>query len=55
MKDQLHSFESKGVPATLAADADSSVEAALYEGQYQIVFFSPEALLCDDTEPRLQR
>ena len=54
MKDQIHSLESKGIKATfvnrdLSTDTDSSVEAALHEGQYQIVFFSPEALLCQDT------
>ena len=55
MKDQIHSLESKGIKATLkfcdqrSSNGQTAVEAALHEGQYQIVFFSPEALLCQDT------
>ena len=53
MKDQIHSLVSKQIKAMfvtrdVTTDTDSSVQAALYEGQYQIVFFSPEVLLCDD-------
>ena len=54
MKDQLLSLEKKGINATFVTkehtvDADNSAEATLYEGKYQIVFFSPEALVCENT------
>ena len=54
MKDQLLSLEKKGINATFVTkertiDSDDPAEAALYEGKYQIVFFSPEALVCEDT------
>ena len=53
MKDQIHSLQTKGIKSTFVtkdlADSDDTVEQALYEGSYQIIFFSPEALLCDDT------
>lgn len=54
MKDQVHSLESKGVKSMFvtketARDCDDSSTEKLYEGCFQIVFFSPEALLCNDT------
>ena len=53
MKDQIHSLQTKGIKCTFVtkdlADSDDAVEQALYEGSYQIIFFSPEALLCEDT------
>ena len=53
MKDQIHSLQMKGIKSTFItkdlADSDDAVEQALCEGSYQIIFFSPEALLCDDT------
>ena len=54
MKDQLHSLQTKGVTSTIVTknftdESDNPVEPALYEGAYQVVFFSPEALLCKAT------
>ena len=53
MKDQIQSLRTKGIKSTFVskdlADSDDDVEQALYEGTYQIIFFSPETLLCDDT------
>ncbi|MCG8623522.1 MAG: DEAD/DEAH box helicase [Proteobacteria bacterium] len=57
MKDQVHSLETKGIKSVFvtkdtAKDSesdDSSFEQQLYEGSFQVVFFSPEALLCNDT------
>ena len=54
MKDQIRSLDSKGITATLVSksstpDDGSAVEQTLYEGGYQIIFFSPEALLGEET------
>ena len=57
MKDQVHSLETKGIKSVFvtkdtAKDSESdysSFEQQLYEGSFQVVFFSPEALLCSDT------
>ena len=53
MKDQVHSLATKGIRAAFVTkettkDCANSVEQQLHEGAYQLVFFSPEALLCDD-------
>ena len=37
------------VVCTLESDCDDASLQGLHEGQYQIVFFSREALLCSDT------
>jgi ATP-dependent DNA helicase RecQ len=51
MKDQVHSLETKGVSSIYVTKnmSDDWQEQKLYEGGYQILFFSPEALVCDDT------
>ena len=54
MKDQVHSLETKGVSSiyvskNMSDGTNESQEQKLYEGKYQIIFFSPEALVCDDT------
>ena len=57
MKDQVHSLETKGIKSVFVTkdtakdseSGDSSFEQQLYEGSFQVVFFSPEALLCNDT------
>ena len=53
MKDQVHSLETKGVSSiyvskNMSDGTNESQEQKLYEGKYQIIFFSPEALVCDD-------
>ena len=52
MKDQVDSLTSKGVSSiyvTKNMDNSDQVERRLYEGRYQVMFFSPEAIVCDDT------
>ena len=52
MKDQVDSLTSKGVSSiyvTKNMDNSDQVERRLYEGRYQVIFFSPEAIVCDDT------
>ena len=54
MKDQVHSLETKGVSSihvtkNMSDGLSDSQEQKLYEGGYQILFFSPEAVVCDDT------
>ena len=51
MKDQVHSLEAKGVSSIYVTKngISDSQEQMTYEGEYQIMFFSPEALVCDDT------
>ena len=53
MKNQIRSLDSKGTTATLVSksttpDDGSAVEQTLHEGGYQIIFFSPEALLGEE-------
>ena len=56
-KDKVHCLEAKGIKSVFvtkdtAKDLEcdgSSLEQPLYEGSFQVVFFSPEALLCNDT------
>ena len=54
MKDQVQSLATKGVKAVLVTKdtakecAGSSTVEQLHEGTFQVVLFSPEALLCDD-------
>ena len=52
MKNQVSSLAKHGVHSmyvTQESDCDDASLQGLHEGQYQIVFFSPEALLCSDT------
>ena len=52
MKNQVSSLAKHGVRSmyvTQESDCDDASLQGLHEGQYQIVFFSPEALLCSDT------
>ena len=51
MKDQVRSFERKGVKAVYYGEADSETRGDISQGAYQIVFVSPESLL-KDTEWR---
>jgi ATP-dependent DNA helicase RecQ len=46
MKDQVATFLSKGVSAVRAGDCHISTSQKIMEGEYQLVFFSPEAILC---------
>ena len=53
MNDQVCSLASKRIKAAFVTmetmkDCDSSVEQHLHEGAYQIVFFTPEAFLCNN-------
>ncbi len=48
MKDQVRAMTERNVTAVYAGEVDDDTETAICLGQYQLVFFSPEALLCDD-------
>ena len=46
MKDQVSTFTSKGIQAAcVISDISHEVKTGVEEGQYQLVFFSPEQLL----------
>ena len=48
MKDQVQSLERKGVKAVfLHSGTCDETKAGIYEGQYQLLFMSPETLLRD--------
>lgn len=51
MKDQVSSLAEKGMSAVYVGEASNSEDkiAQIYEGQFQVVFFSPELLLTDET------
>lgn len=52
MKNQVSYLAKHGVRSlyvTQETDCDDTSMQGLHEGRYQIVFFSPEALLCSDT------
>ena len=49
MKNQVSSLAKHGVRTMYESDCDDASLQGLHEGQYQIVFFSPEALLCSNT------
>ena len=51
MKDQVTSLMSKGVKGVYVTTCSEIIENVdkIHEGYYQVVFFSPEALLCDDS------
>ena len=52
MKDHIRSLDSKGVSKSSTREENldgSAVEQTLYEGGNQIIFFSPEALLGEET------
>ena len=52
MKNQVLSLAKHGVRSmyvTQESDCDDASLQGLHEGQYQILVFSPEALLCSDT------
>jgi bloom syndrome protein len=48
MEDQVASFDSKGIRAIHVLQEDYAVEK-LHAGQYQILFFSPEGILPNET------
>ena len=51
MKDQVSSFMKKGLSAVYVGEQSSNDDkiAQIHGGQYQVVFFSPELLLTDET------
>ena len=58
MKNQVSSLAKHGVRSmyvTQESDCDDASLQGLHEGQYQIVFFSPEALLCSVTWRDMQQ
>ena len=49
MKDQVSAFNSMGITSTLISDAEhaiKSVRTGIKQGEYQVIFVSPEALFC---------
>ena len=46
MKDQVATFLSRGVSAVRAGDCDINTSQKIMDGEYQLIFFSPEAILC---------
>ena len=51
MKDQVASLTKKGLSAVYVGEVGSNEDtvAEIHEGQYQVIFFSPELLLTDET------
>ena len=45
MNDQVASFQSKGVSAVRVGDCSPDTNSRIIEGEYQLVFISPEAIL----------
>ena len=48
MKDQVRAMLERNVSAVYTGSIDDNTEADITEGKYQLVFFSPEALLCEE-------
>lgn len=49
MKDQVDSFRKRGVSAGLVtSDCDEQMKTGVIEGRYQLVFISPEQLICKE-------
>ena len=49
VQDQVKSVMERGITAgeALQEDSPNDMEAKLYRGEYQLVFVSPEMILCD--------
>ena len=48
MKDQVANFGRRGVKCVLVAAKDRQVVQGIIAGDYQLVYLSPESLLCDE-------
>ena len=48
MKDQVRSMSERGVSAVYVGDINDNVEMDICSGKYQLVYMSPEMLICDD-------
>ena len=49
MKNQVDSFRKQGVSAGLVtSDCDEQMKTGVIEGRYQLVFISPEQLICKE-------
>lgn len=48
MKDQVYKFASRGLTCAYVGEdqMDSSVKVGVIDGKYQLVYLSPESLLC---------
>ena len=46
IEDQIAKYTKKGLKATFAGGEDKQVKCAIKNGEYQIVFISPESLFC---------
>jgi len=56
MKDQVSTFTSKGIQAAcVISDISHEVKTCVEEGQYQLVFFSPEQLLARNSRRSMLR
>ena len=49
MKDQVRQMTERNVSAVCVGDAESTTETQVCEGQFQLVYISPEALLTNPT------
>ena len=49
MKDQIRQMTERNVTAVYVGDAESTTETQVCEGQFQLVYISPEALLTNPT------
>ena len=47
MKDQVASFQKKGVNAVYINPSDSESKLAVVTGEFQLIYISPETLLTD--------
>ena len=49
MKDQVRQMTERGVSAVYVGEADAATETEVCNGRFQLVYFSPEALLTNPT------